>query len=90
MPAHPRLNQIGREEATRGTETSKYPEEEKSTEIARVAASESATAQTRACVTALGRCCTRRCGARVPGGPASPARIADGKPDGMGRPAMEG
>ena len=33
---------IGRREATGGTETSKYPEEEKSTEIARVAASESA------------------------------------------------
>ena len=46
MPSHPRLNQIGREEATGGTETSKYPEEEKSTEIARVAASESAPAQT--------------------------------------------
>ena len=30
------------EEATGGTETSKYPEEEKSNEIARVAASESA------------------------------------------------
>ena len=40
MPAHPRLNQIGREEATRGTETSKYPEEEKSTEIPPVVASE--------------------------------------------------
>ena len=37
---------IGRGAATRGTETSKYPEEEKSTEIARVAASESAPAQT--------------------------------------------
>ena len=35
-------------EATGGTETSKYPEEEKSTEIARVAASESAPAQTHA------------------------------------------
>ena len=33
---------IVREEATGGTETSKYPEEEKSNEIARVAASESA------------------------------------------------
>ena len=33
---------IGGEEATRGTETSKYPEEEKSTEIALVAASERA------------------------------------------------
>ena len=48
MPGHPRLNQIGREKATRGTETSKYPEEQKSTEIARVAASESAPAQTHA------------------------------------------
>ena len=35
-------------EATRGTETSKYPEEEKSTEIAGVAASETAPAQTHA------------------------------------------
>ena len=33
---------IGPAEATRGTETSKYPEEEKSTEIALVAASERA------------------------------------------------
>ena len=48
MPCYPRLNQIGRREATGGTETSKYPEEEKSTEIARVAASESAPAQTHA------------------------------------------
>ena len=35
----PRAEHIGSEEATRGTETSKYPEEKKSTEIARVAAS---------------------------------------------------
>ena len=40
MPWHPQY--IGRREATGGTETSKYPEEEKSNEIARVAASESA------------------------------------------------
>ena len=39
---------IGRSGTTGGTETSKYPEEEKSTEIARVAASESAPAQTHA------------------------------------------
>ena len=39
---------IRREAATRGTETSKYPEEEKSTEIAGVAASETAPAQTHA------------------------------------------
>ena len=43
----PPPERIGRTGATRGTETSKYPEEEKSTEIARVAASESAEAQTR-------------------------------------------
>ena len=35
---------IGPGETTRGTETSKYPEEEKSTEIPLVAASESGTA----------------------------------------------
>ena len=35
----PRAEHIGSEEATRGTETSQYPEEEKSTEIPGVAAS---------------------------------------------------
>ena len=55
MPCYPILNQIGMRKATGGTETSKYPEEEKSTEIARVAASESAPAQTRARVS--GRRC---------------------------------
>ena len=44
----PAAESIGGQEATGGTETSKYPEEEKSTEIARVAASESAPAQTHA------------------------------------------
>ena len=39
---------IVHEKGTRGTETSKYPEEEKSTEIAGVAASETAPAQTHA------------------------------------------
>ena len=48
----PGAEHIRSEEATRGTETSKYPEEEKSTEIARVAASESAPAQTHARVKA--------------------------------------
>ena len=42
VPGYLRPNKIGRQGATGGTETSKYPEEEKSTEIARVAASESA------------------------------------------------
>ena len=37
---------IGRREATRGTETSKYPEEEKSTEIPPVVASERGRGQT--------------------------------------------
>ena len=37
---------IGEEKQTRGTETSKYPEEEKSTETLRVAASERGIAQT--------------------------------------------
>ena len=46
MPCYPRLNEIGREEATRGTETSKYPEEEKSNEMPTVAASEEGRAQT--------------------------------------------
>ena len=39
---HPPPEHIGRRGTTRGTETSKYPEEEKSTEIAPVAASERA------------------------------------------------
>ena len=65
MPRCPRLNQIGREATTRGTETSKYPEEEKSTEIALVAASERARAQTQARVSVQ---------ALPPGGCGSPAR----------------
>ena len=44
MPSYPLLNKIGSEETTGGTETSKYPEEEKSTEISLVVASERETA----------------------------------------------
>ena len=40
----PPAEHIGRQEATWGTETSKYPEEEKSTEIPLVVASERGTA----------------------------------------------
>jgi len=40
----PPAEHIGRREATGGTETSKYPEEEKSTEISLVVASERETA----------------------------------------------
>ena len=61
-------------EATRGTETSKYPEEEKSTEIPGVAASETGPAQTGACVTARGRCGAGVVGARARGAPQPPAR----------------
>ena len=49
-PRDPPAEHIRGRGATRGTETSKYPEEEKSTEIALVAASERAPAQTHACV----------------------------------------
>ena len=41
-----RAEYIGARKQTRGTETSKYPKEEKSTEILLVAASERGTAQT--------------------------------------------
>jgi hypothetical protein len=47
-PRYPPSEFIGRWEPTRGSETSQYPEEEKSTEIPQVAASERGTAQTRA------------------------------------------
>ena len=39
MPGHPEMNKIVSEEGTRGTETSKYPEEKKETSIPLVAAS---------------------------------------------------
>ena len=42
----PRAEHIGAEEATWGTETSQYPEEEKSTEIPPVVASERGRGQT--------------------------------------------
>ena len=49
MPCYPHQNRIRCEEATGGTETSKYPEERKSTETPGVAASETGLkAQTRA------------------------------------------
>ena len=45
-PCHPQMNKIVCEEGTRGTETSKYLEEEKENSISQVAASERETAQT--------------------------------------------
>ena len=91
MPAYPHLNQIGCEEATGGTETSKYPEEEKSTEIPGVAASETGPAQTRARVHSVqafprGRCWAGRPGAASPGGGQKPERQRNG----LGRPAEQG
>ena len=53
--------------ATRGTETSKYPEEEKSTEIAPVAASERARRPNRHVRYSLGALACRGCGGRRPG-----------------------
>ena len=46
MPSHSRLNQIGRGEGTRGSETSKYPEEKKENSISLVVASEEERGQT--------------------------------------------
>ena len=46
MPSHSRLNQIGRAEGTRGSETSKYPEEKKENSITLVVASETVRGQT--------------------------------------------
>ena len=86
MPAYPHLNQIGCEEATGGTETSKYPEEEKSTEIPGVAASETGPAQTRARVKAC-----RRFRAGVVGrGPGAASPGGGQKPEAAERPGKAG
>ena len=47
MPGHRRMNQIVRQEGTRGSETSKYPEEKKENSIPLVVASETGRGQTR-------------------------------------------
>ena len=46
MCSYPMVNKIVIEKVTRGTETSKYPEEEKETSISQVAASERERGQT--------------------------------------------
>jgi hypothetical protein len=83
---------IGRGRATGGTETSQYPEERKSNETPRVAASERGPAQTRARVRALGRCCTRGCGSAHPGSQTAPGAVTKRGPSGTGMegPAAEG
>ena len=72
---------------TGGTETSKYPEEEKSTEIARVAASESARAQTCDTAPRLGPLPIAGVAGRDAPGPQARARVT--KPDSSGT-AWEG
>ena len=77
--------------ATRGTETSKYPEEEKSTEIAPVAASERARRPNRHVRYSLGALACRGCGGRRPG-PQGPGHgdKPERQPNGLGRPAAQG
>ena len=88
MPGRPASEYIGGGEATGGTETSKYPEERKSTETPRVAASESGSAQTDASVQAWGRCRVGVAG-RAPQGPQSLRAVENGRGSGTawkGRP----
>ena len=91
MPRHPRPNQLSLEEATRGTETSKYPEEEKSTEIAPVAASERARRPNHVVRHSLEALAAWCCGGRRPGAP-DPGRgdKSGAQPNGLGRPAEQG
>ena len=87
----PAAESIGCEEATRGTETSKYPEEEKSTEIALVAASERARCPNRRDRHSLEALARRCCGGRRPGSPGPGCGDKSGaQPNGMGRPAAQG
>ena len=87
----PRPEYIGAGSTTRGTETSKYPEEEKSTEIPPVAASERGRAQTPACAQLMGVAAggvvgPAFAGAITPAGSHKPP----GKRNGMERPAIAG
>ena len=91
MPRHPRPNQLSLEEATRGTETSKYPEEEKSTEIAPVAASERARCPNRHVRYSFRALACRGCGGRRPGACDPGCGDKSGaQPNGLGRPAEGG
>ena len=91
MPTCPGAEHIGPGEATGGTETSKYPEERKSTETPGVAASETGLSPNPRVPRARGRC---RAGVAGHGsrGPRSPGRShkPSGKRNGMGRPAAAG
>ena len=76
----PRAEHIGAPEATRGTETSKYPEEEKSNEIPLVVASERGPRANRRL-----RKRRRGCGAGQHG-----SYKTSLKRNGLGRPAAQG
>ena len=91
MPCYPHPNRIRCEEATGGTETSKYPEERKSTETPGVAASETGPEPKPAHVQATGRCCAGVAGRAIPRA-CSLGRSykATRKRNGMGRPAAAG
>ncbi len=91
MPCYPIAERIGFRKATRGTETSKYPEEEKSTEIASVAASERAPAQTHACVS-LRALLHVGSWDHAPGGPQTSGAVRNRcrSRTGMERPAEQG
>ncbi len=91
MPCYPHQNRIRCEEATGGTETSKYPEERKSTETPGVAASETGPEPKPAHVQATGRCCAGVAGRAIPRA-CSLGRSykAPWKRNGMGRPAAAG
>ena len=75
MPSHSRLNQIGRGEGTRGSETSKYPEEKKENSISLVVASEEERGQTG---------CLRTAGVE------EQRYMTIGEPNGLERPAKDG
>ena len=75
MPSHSRLNQIGRGEGTRGSETSKYPEEKKENSISLVVASEEERGQTESLRTL---------------GVEEQRHTTIGEPNGQERPAKDG
>ena len=72
MSGHREMNKIVSQEGTRGTETSKYPEEKKEKSISVVAASEEERGQTR---------CLRTMGVADHQGEADPELKTEGKRD---------
>ena len=91
MPRRPPAEHIGRGEGTGGTETSKYPEEEKPNGMPGVAASETGRRPNRRAQRALGRRAGGVAG-RAEGGPKTlpGSEKGGGQPNGLGRPAAQG